>query len=38
MVNHGIASYVKDILRDNVGKSDWYVVSFDESMNGITDI
>ena len=36
MVNHGIAPYVKDILRDDVRKSDWYVVSFDESMNDIT--
>ena len=39
MVNHGIAPYVKDILRvlrDDVKKSDWYVVSFDESMNDIT--
>ena len=34
MVNHGIA--LKDILRDDVRKSDWYVVSFDESMNDIT--
>ena len=29
MVNHGIAPNVKDILRDDVRKSDWYVVSFD---------
>ena len=36
MVNHGIAPCVKDILRDDVRKSDWYVVSFDESMNDIT--
>ena len=36
MVNHGIAPYVKDILRDDVRKSDRYVVSFNESMNDIT--
>ena len=36
MVNHGIAPNVKDILRDDVRKSDWYVVSFDDSMNDIT--
>ena len=36
MVNHGIAPYAKDILRDDVRKSDWYVALFDESMNGIT--
>ena len=36
MVNHGIAPYVKDVLRDDVGKYDWFVVSFDESMNDIT--
>ena len=36
MVNHGIVRYVKDILRDDVRKSDWYVVSFDESMNDTT--
>ena len=35
MVNHGIAPYVKDILRDDVRKSDLYIVSFDESMNDI---
>ena len=38
MVNHGIAPYMKDILRDDVRKSDWYVVLFDEFMNDITDI
>ena len=38
MVNHGIAHYVKDILRDDVRKSDRYVVLFDEFMNDITDI
>ena len=36
MVNHEIAPYVKDILRDDLIKSDWCVVSFDESMNDIT--
>ena len=36
MVNHGITPYVKDILRNDVRKSGWYVVSFDESMNDIT--
>ena len=36
MVNHGIAPYVKDIWRDDVRKSDWYVVSFDESINDTT--
>ena len=36
MVNDGIAPYVKDVLRDDVGKYDWFVVSFDESMNDIT--
>ena len=37
MVNHGIAPNEKeDILKDDVRKSDWYVVSFDESMNDIT--
>ena len=34
MVNRGIA--LKDILRVDVRKSDWYVVSFDESMNDKT--
>ena len=34
MANHGKA--LKDILRDDVRKSDWYFVSFDESMNDIT--
>ena len=38
MVNHGIVTYVKDILRDDVRKFDLYVVSFDESMNDITQI
>ena len=38
MANHGIAHHVKDILRDDVRKSDWYVVLFDEFMNDITDI
>ena len=36
MVNHGIAPYIKDILRYDVRKSDWYVVLFDESNNDIT--
>ena len=36
MVNHGITPYMKDILRDDVRKSNWFVVSFDESMNDIT--
>ena len=36
MVNHGIAPYVNYILRDEMRKSDWYAVLFDESMNDIT--
>ena len=38
MVNHGITTYMKDILRDDVRKFDLYVVSFDESTNDITQI
>ena len=36
IINHGLAPHFKQILKDGVGKSDCYVVSFDESLNDIT--
>ena len=37
-VNHGIAPYVKEILKNQVIDTVWFVVSFDESLNEATDI
>ena len=34
--NYGLAPYFKTILEDDITKSDWYIVSFDESLNDIT--
>ena len=34
--NHGIAPYFYEILKANVNLADFYVISFDKSMNSIT--
>ena len=36
VINHGLATHFKQILKDGITKSDCYVVSFDESLNDIT--
>ena len=36
IINHGLAPHFKQISKDGVGKSDCYVVSFDESLNDVT--
>ena len=36
IINHGIAPYFYEILKANVNLADFYVISFDESMNSIT--
>ena len=36
VVNHGIAPYFKTILKDEILLSDCFVVSFDESLNQVT--
>ena len=36
VVNHGIAPYVKEILKNQVIDTVWFVVSFDESLNEVT--
>lgn len=33
IVNHGLAPYFKDLLKERVLKSQWFSVSFDESLN-----
>ena len=36
IINHGVAPYFYEILKANVNLADFYVISFDESMNSIT--
>ena len=36
VLNHGIAPYVKDILKNQVIDTVWVVVSFDKSLNEAT--
>ena len=36
VVNHAIAPYVKEILKNQVTDTVWFVVSFDESLNEVT--
>ena len=36
VVNHGIAPYLKEMLENEVKISDWFVGSFDESLNDVT--
>jgi len=36
MINHGIAPYFKAILKEKVTSSDVFVISFDESLNPVT--
>ena len=36
VVTHGITPYVKDLLKSQVISTDWFVVSFDESLNDAT--
>ena len=36
VLNHGIAPYVKDILKNQVIDTVWVVVSFDKSLNEVT--
>ena len=36
MTNWGIAPYVKEQVRNNIGKAEYVVVSFDESLNHTT--
>ena len=38
IVNHGLAPYFKIILKDEITKSDCYIVSFDESLNDKTQM
>ena len=38
VVNHEIAPYVKEILKNQVIDTVWFVVSFDESLNEATNI
>ena len=38
VVNHGIAPYIKEILKNQVIDTVWFVVSFDESLNEVTHI
>ena len=35
ILNFGIAPYLKSLLVEEVKKSDWYVVCFDESLNDV---
>ena len=36
IVDHGLAPYFKTILKDEIKESDCNMLSFDESLNGIT--
>ena len=36
VVNHGVAPYVKEILKNQVIDTVWFAVSFDESLNEVT--
>ena len=36
IINHGIAPYFYEILKANVNLADFHVISFNESMNSIT--
>ena len=36
VVNHGIVPYIKQILKNRVIDTVWFVVSFDESLNEVT--
>ena len=36
VINHGLATHFKQILKDGITKSDCCVVLFDESLNDIT--
>ena len=36
VINYGLATHFKKILKDGITKSDCYIVSFDESLNDIT--
>ena len=36
VVNHGIAPYVKDLLKSQVTSTDWFFVSFNKSLNNVT--
>ena len=33
IVNFGLASYFKDILKSEIAASEWFLISFDESSN-----
>ena len=33
--NYGIAPHFKNLLRDEISKSPWYSISFDESLNKV---
>ena len=35
VINHGLATHLKQILKDGITKSDCYVVSFNENLNNI---
>ena len=36
VVNHGLSPYFRELLPDNVNISDCFVISFDESLNSVT--
>ena len=36
VTNYGIKPYIKDLLVESIKKSDCYIVSFDESLNKVT--
>ena len=36
VVNHGIAPYIRELLKSRIISTDWFVVSFDESLNNVT--
>ena len=36
VVNHGLSPYFKELLKQNVNLSDFFVMSFDESFNSVT--
>ena len=36
IINHAAGPYLQEILKDLAGEIEWFVVSFDESLNEIT--
>ena len=36
VINHGIAPYFYEVLKASVNSADFYVISFDESINSVT--